>query len=294
MLMVLTLIAGSHYGAELSRLAEAIGDAAGIPGAPVWLAPGQACDLVFASAGAESVKRAARAAIGCAAVDTVIQPLAERRKRLLVADLEATIIENEMLDELGDFIGLRPQIAAITRRAMDGDIDFAAALKKRVALLAGMQDCVLETAAERIRITPGARQLIATMRAAGAVTALVSGGFMIFAERVGAELGFDHVIANRIGISDGRIDGTVTQPIVTGETKRQTLLALAAEHAIPPALTMAAGDGANDLPMLTAAGLGIAFHAKPAVASTARWRISHSDLTSLLYIQGYRKDRLIG
>jgi phosphoserine phosphatase len=293
MLTVATLIAGSCYGAELSSLANAIADPAGIFGGPVWLATGEACDLIFDSAAAPSAEAAARAAIGGAAIDIVIQPLAERRKRLLVADLEATIIENEMLEELGDFIGLRPQIAEITRRAMDGDIDFATALERRVALLAGIQDRVLKTAAERIRVAPGARQLVATMRAAGAITALVSGGFTIFAERVGAELGFDHVIANRIGLSDGRVDGTVMQPIVTGETKRQTLLALAAEHEVPPALTMAVGDGANDLAMLAAAGIGIAFHAKPSVASTARWRISHSDLTSLLYIQGYRRDDFV-
>jgi phosphoserine phosphatase len=152
---------------------------------------------------------------------------------------------------------------------------------------------VLEAAAARIRLTPGARALIATMRAAGAVTALVSGGFTIFAEHVAAELGFDRVVANHLDITAGRIVGTVRQPIVTGETKRQTLLALAAEQRIPLERTMAVGDGANDLPMLAVAGAGIAFRAKPLVASTARWRIDYADLTGLLYAQGYRSDEII-
>jgi phosphoserine phosphatase len=294
MQMVLTLIAGARYCSDLSRLTEAIAGAAGIAAAPVWLAPGRACDLVFDAVGLEPVEKAARAAIAGAAVDIVVQPVVERRKRLLVADLESTIIENEMLDELGDFVGLGQPIADITRRAMDGEIDFATALEERVALLAGIEDRLLETAAERIRVASGARQLVATMRAAGAVTALVSGGLMTFAERVAAELGFDHVVANRIALSAGRIAGTVIQPIVTGETKRETLVALAAEHQIPLQLTMAVGDGANDVPMLAAAGIGIAFHAKPSVAAAARWRISHADLTALLYLQGYCQDQLVG
>jgi phosphoserine phosphatase len=208
--------------------------------------------------------------------------------------MESTIIENEMLDELADFLGLRPQISEITRRAMNSEVDFAAALEARVGMLAGMADCALDEAAARIRLAPGAQALIATMRSAGAVTALVSGGFAVFADRVAAKLGFDRAVANRLDITAGRIVGTVQPPIVTGETKRQTLLALAAEHRIPLQRTMAVGDGANDLPMLAAAGIGIAFRAKPLVASTARWRINHADLTGLLFVQGYRRDEITG
>jgi phosphoserine phosphatase len=286
---VLTLIAEPHGASDLPRLVAAIADAVRIPVEPLWLSPGEACDLIFDARCLTAVEGVARSLIDRADIDALVQPLEGRRKRILVADMEATIIENEMLDELADFRGCRPQIADITRRAMNGEIDFVAALEARVALFAGMEEV-----AGRIRLTPGARALTATMRAAGAVTMLVSGGFGIFAERVAAELALDHVLANRLDIAAGRITGTVQQPIVTGETKRQALLALAAELRIPLDQTMAVGDGANDLPMLTAAGIGIAFHAKPLVAARTRYRIDHADLTSLLYVQGYRKDEIVG
>jgi phosphoserine phosphatase len=290
MRMVVTLIAGPRARSDFSRLAATAAEALDIRAEPIWLAPDEACDLLVDAIGPAQVEAAARALIGGAEVDVLAQPLAGRRKRLLVADLESTIIENEMLDELGEFLGLRAHVSDITRRAMNGELDFSTALEARVALLEGMEDSVIEAAAARIRLAPGARALIATMRAAGAVTALVSGGFATFADRVAAELGFDSVVANRLDIVAGRIAGTVRQPIVTGETKRQTLLALAAEHGIPLERTMGVGDGANDLPMLAAAGIGIAFRAKPFVAATARGRIDHADLTGLLYAQGYRSD----
>ena len=293
MTMVLTLIAGGYARQTFRSLADAVAGAIGTSGEPTWLAD-DACDLVFDATSAARAEAAARALIGGADIDVLVQPVANRRKRLLVADMESTIIENEMLDELADFLGLRPKISEITRRAMNGEIDFAASLEARVAMLAGLTDHVLERAAERIRPTAGARQLIATMRGAGAVTALVSSGFMIFAERVAAELGFDHVVANRLELTGGRLAGTIARPIVTGETKSQTLLALAAEHAVPLQQSMAVGDGANDLQMLAAAGVGIAFRAKPVAASGARWRLDHADLTGLLYAQGYRKEEIIG
>jgi phosphoserine phosphatase len=293
MSMVLTLIAGSRGESDLPRLAAAIADAVGIQAEPHWLSPGEACDLVFDAVCPAAVEEAARAAICGAPIDFLVQPLAGRRKRLLVADMESTIIENEMLDELADFLGIRAQISDITRRAMNGEIDFVAALESRVGLLAGTETRVLEEAAGRIRLTEGAQALIATMRAAGTVTALVSGGFRIFAEPVAAELGIDRVVANRLDILAGRIAGTVQQPIVTSETKRQTLLTLAVEHGIPIEQTMAVGDGANDLPMLATAGTGVAFRAKPLVAASARWRIDHADLTGLLFAQGYRREEII-
>jgi phosphoserine phosphatase len=292
--VVATLIAGRRGRLALDSLAWAIREAVGTAAEPIWLAPDEACDLVFEVTGPDRVAEAVRALIGGSGIDAVVQPLRGRRKRLLVADMESTIIENEMLDELADFLGLRPQVSEITRRAMNGEIDFVAALDARVGLLAGIEDRVLDQAAERIRVTPGARPLIATMRASGAVTALVSGGFTIFAERVAADLGFDRVVANRLDVAAGRIAGTVQRPIVTGETKRDILLDLAAEHRIPLEQTMAVGDGANDLPMLATAGIGIAFRAKPAVAAAARWRVDHADLTALLFAQGYRKDEIIG
>jgi phosphoserine phosphatase len=293
MTTVLTLIASAGGRQNLPNVAGAVAGATGITGEPTWLAD-DACDLMLDATSPTLAEAAARAVIGDAEIDVLVQPAANRRKRLLVADMESTIIENEMLDELADFIGLRQEVSEITRRAMNGELDFSAALEARVSLLAGLPDQVLKDAACLIRLRAGARQLIATMRTAGAVTALVSSGFMIFAEAVAVELGFDHVVANRLDLTAGRIAGTVPPPIVTGASKRETLLALAAEHAVPLQQSMAVGDGANDLPMLLAAGIGIAFHAKPVVASSARWRLDHADLIGLLYAQGYQRNEIIG
>ena len=292
--MVLTLIAGLGGRSRLPRLAPAVAAALGIGREPIWLAPGAACDLVLDARNAVGAEERARAAIEGAAIDVLVQPERGRRKRLLVADLESTIIENEMLDELAEPLGLGPRVSDITRRAMNGEIDFAEALEARVALLKGIEARVLEEAVARIRLTAGARALVATMRCHGAATALVSGGFTVFAEPVAAALGFDRVVANRLDLAEGRIAGTVLPPIVTRETKREALLALAAEFGIPPAQTIAVGDGANDLSMLAAAGIGIAFRPKPMVAGIARWRLDHADLTGLLYAQGYRKDEIVG
>ena len=198
-----------------------------------------------------------------------------------------------MLDELAERLGIQLPVAEITRRAMNGEVDFVTALEARVLLLKGARVEVLEEVAERIRLTPGARALVATMRRAGSATALVSGGFTVFAERVGTTLGFDHVVANRLDLMDDRIVGTVQQPIVTAETKREALLAFAVALGIGSAETIAVGDGANDLPMLAAAGIGVAFRPKPAVAEIARWRLLHADLTGVLYAQGYRKDEIV-
>ena len=293
MRMVLTLIAGLRGRSSLPCLAPAIAAALETRVEPDWLAPGEACDLVLEAASPARAEKTARALIKGAGIDVLVQPIAGRRKQLLVADLESTIIENEMLDELAERLGVRPQVAEITRRAMNGEIDFVAALKARVALLRGMNAGVLKEAAELIRLTPGARALVATMRRAGAMTALISGGFTVFAEPVATALGFDRVIANRLDLVRGRVTGTVQPPIVTRDTKREALLTIAAELGIAPAQTIAVGDGANDLPMLTVAGLGIAFHAKPLVAEIVRWHLDHADLTGLLYAQGYRKDEIV-
>ena len=291
--LVMTLIAGPGAGRTLPDLVAGLAASLPLAGMPEWLAPGMACDLQFAGIAGQAAEAAARQAIGDAAIDVVVQPPSGRKKRVLVADFEATIIANEMLDELADFIGRRSQIAEITRRAMNGELDFAAALAERVALLKGLPASVLDDAAQRIRLNSGARALVATARAKGVRTALVSGGFTVFAERVATELGFERVVANRLLIADGRIAGTVEAPLVTGDTKRETLVAFAGECAVPRSATLAVGDGANDLPMLLAAGLGIAFRAKPAVAAAARWRIDHADLRGLLYAQGYRQEEIV-
>jgi phosphoserine phosphatase len=298
MSLVMTVIAGPRAGGALPGLVAALAASLPLAGSPDWLAPATVCDLLLAGIAPEVAEAVARQAIGGAAIDVVVQPTAGRRKRVLVADLESTIIQNEMLDELADFVGMRAHVAEITRRAMNGELDFAAALAERVALLKGLPASVLDEAASRIRLMPGARALLATSRAAGVCTALVSGGFTVFAGRIAAELGFDRVVANRLDIVDDRIAGrriagTVEAPIVTGGTKRDALLALAEECAVARSATLAVGDGANDLPMLLEAGLGIAFRAKPAVAAAARWRIDHADLTALLYAQGYRAGEIV-
>jgi phosphoserine phosphatase len=284
---VLTLICGDGAGPVLAGIAARL--AAEFATEPDWLGGGEACDLHLELEDRAVVEAHARALIGRAPIDLVTQPEADRRKSLLVADLESTIIENEMLDELADFLGLREKVSAITRCAMNGEIDFVGALEARVVLLAGMAESVLEGAWGRVRLMPGAASLVATMRRAGAQTALVSGGFEFFAERIAAELGFAHVVSNRLEVAGGRLTGRVLPPIVTGDVKRRALVDLAARHRVPLAKTLAVGDGANDLPMLAAAGLGIAFRAKPAVAAAARARIEHADLTALLYVQGYRR-----
>jgi phosphoserine phosphatase len=280
MQQIITLIAGP--GAE-----EVLRDrVASLGGTADWLAP-NACDI------ASVTEEATRTSIGERPIDVIVQPADGRRKKLLVADLESTIIENEMLEELADFLGLRTPVAEITRRAMNGEIDFVGALTERVALLCGMPESVLDKAASRIRLMPGARTLIATLRHAGVTTALVSGGFTVFAERIAAELGFDRVVANRLNVAGGKLTGTVSLPIVTAATKRDTLVALAGELGIGLDATLAVGDGANDLPMLRTAGLGIAFRAKPAVAAAAHHRIDQADLTALLYAQGYRQEEIV-
>ena len=219
----------------------------------------------------------------------VVLPAEGRRKKLLVADMELTIIQNEMLDELAEFLGLRDRIAAITARAMNGEIDFAAALTERVGLLKGLAVAKLDEAARRIRYTRGAATLVATMKKHGAHCALVSGGFTCFTGMVRRTLGFDTDNANVLKEQGGTLAGTVEPPILGKEAKLATLRRLAAERGLSTADTLSVGDGANDLPMLRVAGLGVAFHAKPAVAKEVPARIDHGDLTSLLYLQGYRR-----
>jgi phosphoserine phosphatase len=284
---------GALARGELAAACDVLAGLGGEVGVPDWLAAGTACDVPVNGLSPDQADAALRLALKHAALDVVVQPAEGRRKRLLVADMESTIIENEMLDELADFLGLRDEVAEITRKAMNDELDFTAALDARVALLKGMEAVVLDRAAERIRVMPGAATLVATMRTHGAYCALVSGGFRHFTALVRHRLGFDGDVANELLVEKGRLAGRVARPVVTRETKLATLTALAAERGLPLAATLAVGDGANDLPMIEAAGLGVAFRAKPVVAARARVRIDHGDLTALLYAQGYREHEIV-
>lgn len=265
--------------AILQAATEALRAAGATVGTPDWLAPGIACDLPF---------EGAVSSVTVPGVDAVALPATGRRKKLLVADMESTMIHNEMLDELADFLGLRERIADITARAMNGEIDFAGALSERVDLLKGLSVGKLDEAATRMRYMPGGATLVATMKKHGAYCALVSGGFTYFTAMVRRSLGFDFDAANILKHDGKALLGTVEPPILGKEAKLAALQRLASERGFTAADAVTVGDGANDLPMLQAAGLGVAYHAKPTVAAQVRARIDHGDLTALLYLQGYR------
>jgi phosphoserine phosphatase len=256
------------------------------------LDPGIAADLLFTPGGADDkgVTERLRAALLGLPIDVVVQPLASRRKRLFVADMDSTMIGQECIDELADYVGLKAHVAAITERAMRGEIAFEPALRERVALLKGLPAAVVEEVIEkRITLTPGGRTLVATMRRNGALTCLVSGGFTLFTSRVAAMIGFEEHRGNTLIVEDGKLAGRVAEPILGREAKRATLIELRDRLGLSAQETLAAGDGANDLAMLEAAGLGVAYHAKPKVAEAAHARIDHGDPTALLYCQGYMR-----
>lgn len=254
------------------------------------LAEGIACDLRGAGAPADfkSLADDIRRALGGAPVDVVAQSAEGRRKRLLVADMDSTIIEQECIDELAGFAGRRAEIAAITERAMRGELDFESALMRRLSMLAGLSEQALEQVfRDRITLTPGARTLVRTMKKFGAHTALVSGGFTYFTSRVAAAAGFDFNDANVLEIENGRLTGRVVGETRGRAAKEAALMRYAEDLGLSLSETLAVGDGANDLAMLATAGLGVAFRAKPAVALAADTRIEHGDLTALLYLQGF-------
>ncbi len=228
-----------------------------------------------------------RALLGGGPVDVNLVPASGRRKRVLLADMDSTIINVECIDELADFAGLKAEVATVTEAAMRGELDFEAALVARVKLLQGLPETALaRTFEERVRLNPGAAVLVRTMREAGALTALVSGGFTYFTDRVAAAAGFAEHRANRLGIAAGVLTGEVARPILGREAKRQALADLCARAGVPETAAVAVGDGANDLDMVRAAGLGVAYHAKPALAAEADTRLDHSDLTAILALQG--------
>jgi phosphoserine phosphatase len=260
---------------------------------PRWLSPGEACELSFEaadSAAARAIRDGAAARWRQAPIDVCVMPAEGRRKGLLVADMDSTIIQQECIDEMADVLGLKPRIAAITERAMRGELAFEAALTERLGLLAGLAESDLKRVFdERITLMPGARTLVATMRAAGAFTALVSGGFSFFTSRVAAAVGFDVNRANTLELVDGRLTGQVVGPILAREAKLAALEHYRNANGLAAGATMAVGDGANDLAMIKAAGLGVAYRAKPVVAAEAHAGITHGDLTALLYLQGYAR-----
>jgi phosphoserine phosphatase len=263
---------------------------------PRWLAPGQAVDIPFSAdgdAGKSAITQSIRHAIS--GIDVVVQPAENRRKRLFLADMDSTMIRQECIDELADFVGLKAKVSAITERAMRGEIAFEPALRERVALLKGLPATVVnEVIRDRIQLTPGATTLIATMRKHGTYTCLVTGGFTLFSEKLARTIGFDEARANRLKLDpDGHLAGLVEDPIFGKDAKLAALLELRDRFKLGKDDTMATGDGANDMAMIAEAGLGVAFHAKPKVAEMAPAKIDHGDLTSLLYVQGYRKEEFV-
>ncbi|GAA4177611.1 phosphoserine phosphatase SerB [Shinella granuli] len=294
MAFVATLVANPSNPVLTPSLAEKAADAVNASGL-YWLADGIACDIALRDGSDLGAAEAAiRAVIGGEPVDLAIQEAETRRKKLLIADMDSTMIGQECIDELAAEVGLKDKVAAITARAMNGEIAFEPALRERVALLKGLPVSVIDEVIEkRITLTPGGRELIATMKAKGYYTALVSGGFTVFTSRIAAMLGFDENRANLLLDADGKLTGAVAEPILGKQAKVDALTEISERLGISPDEAMAVGDGANDLGMLHLSGAGVALHAKPAVAAEAKIRIDHGDLTALLYLQGYRRSDFV-
>lgn len=289
-MFIATLIAPDLPQGEVTAARDRLDAAGCLPVAQVWVEEGEAVDLQFGRD-----PDAARTALEGRGYDVIVQPAEDRRKKLIVADMDSTMITVECIDELADYAGIKTQIAAVTEAAMRGELDFGEALDARVALLKGLDESVIARClAERVEIMPGARELVRTMRGWGASAILVSGGFTRFAEPIAAEIGFNRAIANVLEIADGKLAGTVTKPIVDASTKLATLSEAVLDLGLSRAETLAVGDGANDLAMITQAGLGVAYHAKPVVAAAAGARIDHGDLTTLLFAQGVARKDWIG
>jgi phosphoserine phosphatase len=284
-LAIVTLIAAGRLTRDdIWRVADRLDDARLKPREWVWLDEGDAADIELEGSVAE-----ARALLEgrFSGMDVIVQPQEGREKTLLVADMDSTIIGQECLDELADYAGFKPEVAAVTERAMQGELDFADALAERVALLEGLEEAVIDRClAERIRPNPGASTLVRTMRARGAETILVSGGFTAFVAPIAARVGFDRFEANSLSANAGRLTGTVEGRLVDAKIKREVLIEARERLRLPPAATLAVGDGANDMAMVEEAGLGVAFHAKPALAAVADARIDHHGLEALLWAQG--------
>jgi phosphoserine phosphatase len=296
MSLVATLICNPVDPALDSTVVEGARAILPSPGPARWLFDEVAVDIPFT--GSEDIAGVAlrlRQARGDLPIDIVVQPQAARRKKLFLADMDSTMIGQECVDELADFAGLKAHVAAITERAMRGEIEFEPALRERVGLLKGLPVSTIdEVLKKHITPTPGGRELVATMRAHGAWTCLISGGFTLFTNAVAATIGFQENRANELLVRDGKLTGEVAEPILGRAAKLATLVELREAFDLDDIDTLVVGDGANDLGMIQQAGLGVAYHAKPAVAAAAAARIDHGDLTALLYAQGYRRDEFVG
>ncbi len=260
-----------------------------------WLAQGEACDLFIDSPlSTRDIARQARDALSGTAIDAVCTPALGRRKKLLISDMDSTVIDQECIDELGDALGLGTQIRAITAAVIDGEISFSDALRTRLGLMKGMEHGLLESVyEERISLKSGARTLVQTMRRHGAFCILVSGGFSFFTQRIAERIGFHDHQGNNLAFKDGKLTGEVTEPILGRSAKLNTLTRLCGEQGLTPRDAIAVGDGANDIKMIEAAGLGVAFHGSESLRSRANACIDHGDLTALLYIQGFRKSEFV-
>ncbi len=283
---ILTLVANRDAFTLTPAITSAVRDALRA-GLPITLSEGEAVDIPLTGVPDMEI---VRKSLDGAPVDAIVVRPRGRRKGLLIADMDSTIITSETLDELAAFAGIGEKIAAITARAMNGELDFKDALRERVGMLKGLPVEALDRTWERVQLTGGAKELVATMRAHGAMTALVSGGFSFFTGRVAEAVGFDIHHSNELLHENGALLGTVAEPILDRTSKVETLRDLAAERGVQLKATLAVGDGANDLDMLREAGLGVAFHAKPIVAAEARARVDHANLRALLFAQGYRAE----
>jgi phosphoserine phosphatase len=295
MSLVATLICNPANPALDSTIVDGARAILTTSGPAQWLFNEVAVDIPFTSTDdIGAIADRLRKARGDLPIDIVVQPEIDRRKKLLLADMDSTMIGQECIDELADFVGLKAHVASITERAMRGEIEFEPALRERVALLKGLPVGVVdEVLAKRITLTPGGRELVATMRAHGAYSCLISGGFTLFTGAIAAMIGFDENRGNELLVEDGKLSGRVAEPILGRAAKLATLNELREAFDLDDLDTLVVGDGANDLGMIQRAGLGVAYHAKPAVAAAARARIDHGDLTALLYAQGYRRDEFV-
>jgi phosphoserine phosphatase len=293
--LVATLIANPSQPAVTDEIVALAARALGQETEQAVLARGIAADLIARGAtDVEAIEATLRQALVGQPIDIVVQPLAARRKRLFLADMDSTMIGQECIDELADYVGLKAEVSEITERAMRGEIAFEPALRERVALLKNLPvDVVGEIIEKRITLTPGGTALVRTMRANGAYTCLVSGGFTLFTGPIGTKIGFHEDRSNRLILDGEKLAGLVEEPILGREAKLATLIELRTRFGLTPHETMAVGDGANDLAMLGEAGLGIAFRAKPAVAAAAHARLAHADLSALLYVQGYKASEIV-